>query len=309
MTQHARKVSRLKYGDTIGLFSPSDPITVNRKIRLIDSVRFLESKYSLKWGGHAFDIDFYQAGSRYDRLKDIIDLLSDENVKALLATWGGKNSNQLVKILPYSLFKKRRIPIIGFSDTCVILNPISIYADIITFYGPNIAGKILDSQHSDMSELSGKPYKPFGESAKRSWMSITPGSVEGILYGGNLGTFTIGLSGHECLRKMEDVVFFWENANESPQIIDQYLMGLENAGFFSSIKAMIVGQVSNERRSIQNRPINDLLYDYGYRHSIPIVKLDTFGHYNAENPPIPIGAHVALDTQRKILKLLQSVVE
>lgn len=52
--------------------------------------------------------------------------------------------------------------------------------------------------------------------------------------------------------------FFWESANDPPQIIDQYLAGLENSGFFASIKAMIVGQTNYNKKLVVDRPLNDL---------------------------------------------------
>ncbi len=305
---HARSVSPLMPGESVGLFSPSEPLTDERIVRMQDSLKILQSNYNIIWGNNALKNNYYQAGSRTERLNDIIELISNSNIKAMLATWGGKNGNQLLRYLPYEQFSERRIPIIGFSDTCVLLNPISVYSDIITFYGPNIAGKLTESSHADMSDLRQKFYAPFGETASQNWTTITSGQIDGVLYGGNLSTFTIALSGTECLRKMKDVIFFWESAGDPPQIIDQYLSGLENAGFLDRLKGMIVGKVLFEETERKNRPLNDLLYEYGSKLNIPIIKIDTFGHCKTENPMIPIGARVSINTYTHTINLTHPVV-
>jgi len=304
----ARPVQRLRFGDKIGLFSPSEPLTKDRQERMKGSIEFIKSKYQVIWGKYALVEDYYQAGSREMRHDDIFALLGDTSINALLATWGGKNASQLVNTLPYQIFSERRIPIIGFSDVGVILNPISVFSDIITFYGPNIAGKMLEGSHGDMYELSHGFYKPFGETAADDWQTINQGATEGILYGGNLSTFAIGLAGNNCLKQMNDIVFFWESASDPPQIIDQYLTGLENAGFFDKVRAMVVGQTLFSEETRKNRPLNDLLFEFGKRYNIPVVKIETFGHGKAENPIIPIGAEVQLDTNSKDIALKSPVV-
>lgn len=306
---YIRTVKPLLSGDTIGLFSPSEPLTDERKIRMEPSLNLLCKNYNVRWGKNSFASQYYQAGTREERIADIIELLSDSNTKALLATWGGKNGSQLINFLPYELFKKRRIPVIGFSDTCVLLNPISVYSDIVTFYGPNIAGKLTESAHWDMSELRTGVYEPFGSTAFEKWQTIKSGKAEGVLYGGNLSTFTIALAGSACLKKMKDIIFFWESSAEPPQIIDQYLTGLENAGFFENVRGMIVGNTLYEEEQRKNRPLYDLLSEFGKRYNIPVVQVKTFGHCITENPMIPIGAAVLMDTESKEIKLLEKVVE
>ena len=108
---------------------------------------------------------------------------------------------------------------------------------------------------------------------------------------------------------MHDIIFFWESAGDPPQIIDQYLSGLENSGFFKSVKAMIVGQTFYNEEERKNRPLNELLREYGDRYDIPVIKMETFGHSVTENPIIPIGAHVSINTDTKSIDLNSPIVE
>lgn len=306
---HAQAVKPLKKGDLVGLFSPAEPLTEERKIRMQDSMEILDSNYEVLWGRNAWKQAYYQAGTKEERLEDIFELIGNESVKALLATWGGKNGNQLIDDLPYDLFRKRRIPVIGFSDTCVLLNPISVFSDIVTFYGPNVAGKLIESDHPCMESLRVGLYPPFGKTAVDNWNTIIEGKAEGVLYGGNLSTFTVGLLGSECLNRMNDIVFFWESASDPPQIMDQYLTALGNAGFFNKVNAMIVGKTLYNEIERKNRPLVDLLDEVGRRYNIPVVQISTFGHCKTENPMIPIGACVSLNTYTKTVNLMHMVVE
>lgn len=104
MIMSTSPVHKLKYGDTIGLFSPSEPLTVERQFRMKESIRFLETKYNLIWAEHAFDNSFYQAGTRESRLSDIVSLLSNLEVKAMLATWGGQKCKSISMRITLSSF-------------------------------------------------------------------------------------------------------------------------------------------------------------------------------------------------------------
>ncbi len=303
-----RAANRLRTGDTIGLFSPSEPIIQDRQERMKPSLALLEQNFRVRWSTHAKTEMFYQAGTREQRLADIQELLEDRGVHALLATWGGKNCNQLVPGLPYAYLSRLRKPVIGFSDTGVILNAISSLAGLMTYYGPNIAGKLADSDHWDLDLLRGETVGPFGSTSVDVWETLRGGRRTGRLFGGNLSTFASGLTGSRAMNRMRDPIFFWESASEPPQIIDQILAGLGNSGFLTRVRAMIVGEVLYEEESRKNRPLNDVLREYGERYDFPVVRIATFGHRKLENPIIPIGARVEVDTSSRSVRLLEGVV-
>lgn len=302
-----RPARRLTPGSKIGLFSPSEPLTADRRARMAPSLAILEREFELRWATNAYASAYYQAGTVAERLGDIEELVDDPDVGALLATWGGKSCGQLVEGLPYAKIAARRVPVAGFSDAGVLLNAITARSGVVTYYGPNIAGKLTESEHPTLDLARGEDVPPFGFGAQSAWQTITPGVCDGTLVGGGLSTFAIGLGGSRLLDAFEDPIFFWESGSSPPQIIDQLLTGLDNSGFLRRIRAMVVGHVLYEEVDRKNRPIDDLLAEVGTALGIPVVRIPTFGHLSTENPMIPIGARVHLDTEAQEIRLLGEV--
>ena len=252
--------------------------------------------------------EWYSAGSVQQRIADIDELLADPDVKALLASRGGKSANQLLRFLPYQDILAKRKPIIGFSDGCVLLNAITANTGLLTFYGPNNVDNLPESVHWDLKLIRGESMPVFGSSAPDQWRTLVPGQVEGQLFGGNLSTFVLGCVGTETMAAMRDVIFFWESGSNSPQVIDQYLACLANCGFLTRVKAMIVGEALYTERPEKDRPVNEIITEYARQFGFPAVRIKTFGHASLENPCIPIGAQVQLDTETTSVALSHPVV-
>lgn len=300
MSSQTTYPAALNDGATLGLFSPSEPIVGTRPERLRASLDLLTSHgFRVKYADKVFSEEHYQAGSPRERLADIDQLLADDEVRGLLATWGGKSCNQLVPHLNYAKFAAARKPVIGFSDVCVLLNAISYKTGLVTYHGPNIAGKMNETSHADLGGLradgQNEVTNVFGNSAPSQWEVIRGGSGSGRLIGGNLSTFVLGCIGLPEVHTPEPKIFFWESASEPPQIIDQYLHALVVSGFFDSCAGMVVGQTLYKEEPRKDRALPDLLLSAFEGSTFPIVQCPTFGHSAVENSIVPIGAVCELD--------------
>ncbi len=301
---------KLEKGSTVGIFSPSEPVTPERQERMEPSLELLSRNFEPRFATHAFEQFYYQAGSCELRLGDFSELLDDPSVDCLLGCWGGKSANQMVRGLPYSRIASARKPIVGFSDVCVLLNAITAETGLITFCGPNIAGKLNESDHWNLDLLRGEHLPPFGRTAVECFETVRGGRAEGVLFGGNLTTFVLGLAGSRWMNAMDEIVFFWESGSEPPQILDQHLTCLENCGFMDRVIAMIIGDTSySEAAGYKDWPLPDFLRNIGDRFDIPVARVPNFGHHKLENPAIPIGAHVEVDADRGTVSLLGEVVQ
>lgn len=299
-------------GATIGLFSPSEPLANDRQRRLEASLCELTARgYQLVFASHAKESDSYMAGSPNQRVSDIMELLQGPEVDALLATWGGKSCNQLVRLLDYNVIRRQQKPIFAFSDGAVLMNAISLRARLGTFHGPNVAGKLSETQHPDLASYwASPPSNVFGESASQKWQTWRPGGGTGRLFGGNLSTMVLGLVGWIDPQELGDWVFFWESGSEPPQIVDQYLTCLANAGWLESCKAMVVGDVIYEEpNDFRRRSVRDTVLGILSRYRFPVVHCPTFGHAALENPPIPIGSLCCVDSDHRSARLTGSYGE
>jgi muramoyltetrapeptide carboxypeptidase len=309
--------NRLHHKGTIGIYSPSEPITEERVPRFEKGISVLKSHgFIAKYGVNALTRNAYMAGTIKERVEDINALLTARDVNAIMASWGGKSCNQLLPYLDYKLIAKQRKPIMGFSDICVLLNSITYRTGLITFHGPNVAGKLYETKHSDLSLLI-EPFKTIkdwnllGNVEDVNTMVLRSGSAKGRLFGGNLSTFTLGFLGAIDIRRFDGCIFFWESGGEEIQIVDQFLNCLRNAGLFERLAGMIIGDfIKPDTAAYKKRDPFEMLGEILGRYKFPVLYCPTFGHPpELENPIIPIGALCSLDAKGKRLALLEPVTK
>ncbi len=105
---------KLEKGDTIGIFSPSVPITAHVHERTKRAEKFLESKgFKILKGSLTYKSDFYRSGSIKERVEELNELIRNPEVKCIMSTIGGYNSNSLLPYIDYKTFKKNPKIIIG----------------------------------------------------------------------------------------------------------------------------------------------------------------------------------------------------
>ncbi|WP_420601502.1 S66 peptidase family protein [Flagellimonas sp.] len=302
---------KINKNSTIGVFTPSEPITPKREERLIRNINYLKScGFQVKTSKNYKSTYFYMSGTVDQRVKDISSLLNDDNVHILMASWGGKSSSQLIKHIDYNLIRKKRKPITAFSDGTLILNAIFSQTGLISFVGPNVVGKLDESKWSDLKHLQRGMYMVKILNKNNIDKIISHGKAKGRLVGGNLSTFTLGLVGTKYMPNIENMIFFWESGSASPQILDQYLTLLDNCGFLSKLSGMVVGTMEfcvDEKWNYRSpfEIISDILKKY----NIPIIQTESFGHGNRENPIFPIGALCEIDTSSPSMTVIEKILE
>lgn len=125
---------------TIGVFSPSSPISATTPIRYERGVQYLQSRgYKVVCGSLYGKKDFYRSGSIQERAQEFNALLHDPNVDILMAAIGGNNTNSLLPYIDYEYLKTHPKIIIGYSDVTALLLAIYAKTGLVTFYGPTAA--------------------------------------------------------------------------------------------------------------------------------------------------------------------------
>lgn len=307
------KPPALVKGDAIGIFSPSEPLTSERRERLERGIALLRSLgFEVVLAKNIFKSSYYTAGTPEERVSDIHDLLEDGRVKALMTSWGGRSSNQLLDLLDYSLFEKNPKIISGFSDSTTIVNAIYAKADLVTFYGPNVVGKLAEGTRTSVEYfqrafITGKLGRI--ESGTPA-IAFRAGSAEGPLVGGNLTCFDLGLVGTSYLPQLEGAIFFWESGSRTPQEIDQYLTHMRLCGVFEKISGMLIGFVGQNTRGDRwgNRKLQDVVLEATRNYEFPIMQLPTFGHGDVDDLTLPIGCRCLLDADKLQLEILEDSV-
>jgi len=136
-----RNITKLKVGDSIGIFSPSSPITCSCPNRFERSKEYLQSKgFKIVEGNLTGRSDFYRSGSIRERARELNSLIRIPDVKCIMATIGEMNSNSILPYIDYNEFKRNPKIIIGYSDVTAILLAIYAQTGISTYYGPALVG-------------------------------------------------------------------------------------------------------------------------------------------------------------------------
>ncbi len=127
----------LKRGDIIGLVSPSSGPS-SLALHRIDQAKAAIEKlgYNVKIASHALKSNGYVSSSIKDRVSDIHDLFLNKDVKAIMCTTGGNNSNHILRYLDYELIKKNPKIFIGYSDITVLHYALQSQSNLSTYYGP-----------------------------------------------------------------------------------------------------------------------------------------------------------------------------
>ncbi|NOD85914.1 MULTISPECIES: LD-carboxypeptidase [unclassified Ruegeria] len=302
------------HNGSIGVFNPSDALNERRFASLeknIDHLRKIGWRVDLGQSVYLKDIKFDEE-SISCRADDISNFLSRSEIRLLLAAWGGKGANHLIGRVPYDLARSAAKPILGFSDTTVLLNDLTDRTNLVTFLGPNVAGKLHETSFGDLRQFrSDFDWVGFSPIPAAEFHAVCDGSATGKLFGGNLKCFCLGLLlANVRMDTLRRGIFFVEDTNTSPSEIEQILVSLRHSGFLSGLKGIVFSPSSNSERPEEvqkSMTVNDILARIGSDLGIPIVTTDVVGHGTRKNPAIPIGADVVISTDQKLFSVNSDV--
>ncbi len=234
----------LKKGDTIAILAPAG--ILKGRAETIQKAKELAQSWGLNvvLGENLFNQNNHFAGTDDERSQDFQKALDNPNIKAIWAARGGYGSVRLLDRLDFTKFMGNPKWIIGYSD--------------ITAFHNHIHNLGFETLHAMMAtSLEEKPeeitktissYKKalFGEQLSYSIPSSNYnrlGEVSGQLIGGNLAIVT-SMLGSKSQLDTKDKILFLEEIGEYKYSIDRMLQSLKRANYFSTIKAVIIGDIS-----------------------------------------------------------------
>ena len=290
----------LKEGDTIAIVSPAGAL---RETSVVE-----KSKAVLKsWGlnvhiaPHALTSNGYYSGTPEERMSDLTACLTDDNIKAILCSYGGYGCVHLLdNVAP--LIAKHPKWIIGMSD-CSALHAASLSQGVMCLHSP---------QCRHLSEFPDSiPAKSLREilfGGKPTYTTVPhsldiQGRATGVLAGGNLSVLT-ALAGSRYDIFKEGTILFIEDTGEQPYRIERMMYQLELSGALSRLKGIIVGEfngVNDDGRF--GGTTYGLIHNIVAKYGIPVCFGFPVGHCNG-NMPLIEGAEVELSilNNKTILK-------
>lgn len=291
--------NKLKLGDTIGVIAP-DKALKNKDIKpLENATKYFESLgLKVKYGKYLFSEENYCAGTPEERAKDLNNMFSDKEVKAIFTVKGGDMVNGILPYIDFENIKNNPKIFLGMSDITVLLCAINKMTELITFHCQDYVwfGKDEVTDY-DKNEISDKLFNgnnvlvPYEE---RQFIDFNNKEITGKIYGTNVRCL-LKLVGTPYMPNLENAVLFLEGFHSD---IIQWNAMLEQYNQMNAFnKALVFGYIYQLQHIEENkysiveelRKINS---------NVPIVKTNDFGHIHG-NSIIPIGADVTINANEK----------
>lgn len=328
-----KQLDKLKAGDTIGIFSPSSPITYTSPKRYERGKRYLTEKgFKVVEGKLTGKYDFYRSGSIQERAEELNELIRNPEVKCIMSTIGGMNSNSLLPYIDYEAFKRTPKIIIGYSDLTAILLAIYAQTGITTYYGPALVASFgefppfVDQTYEYFKEiimeeteiphafepplywteehLKWETQERSKGKTKNEWIKVFGGVARGRVIGGNLNTIQ-GIWGSKYMPEIKDGdILFIEDSLKDIATVERSFSFLKVNGVFDKISGIILGkhELFNDQKT-GRKPYEVLLEVLGERQLPFIADFDCC--HTHPMLTLPIGCEIELNATEKKITIIE----
>lgn len=314
---------------TIGIVSPSAPISAFCPKRLARGVEELEALgFKIKLGKHVSEQTGFTAGSVRDRVSDIQDMFTDDEVDIIVATIGGYNANDLLDSLDYSLISKHSDKIfVGYSDITILLTTLQEKANVHCILGPMIlpqfaefGGTLPFTKKSfleilEMFDGGGSYPLPVAKSwteeftpwdvednrervkqENEGWKVVQAGSGQGRLVGGNLRTLLV-TAGTKYFPNFRDCILFLEDDDEeNAATLCRMLTQMRQLGVLEIVNGIVFGRFQ-KKSEISVDALRNVCELVGLSKDIPVIMGVDFGHTDPMLS-LPINKKVSIETDK-----------
>jgi muramoyltetrapeptide carboxypeptidase len=309
--------SKLQSGDTVMVVAPSDSLSfMTSEQRGIALERFKDLRLNVIFADNVEEVDEFDSSSIQSRVSDLHQAFGNPEVKAVIAAYGGYNSNHLLRYLDWELIQNNPKIFIGFSDTTALQNAILAKTGLVTYSGPTYArfgqergfDYIFDYVKKVFFEESSYEISPSTEwsddwwksdqsaqefFSNEGWWSIQKGEASGTIVGGNICTLNL-LQGTEYMPSLQDTILFIEDDDESKiGNFDRDLQSLIHLPDFSGVKGIVIGRFQ-KKSEVNVEQLTKQLLSKQELKDIPIIANVDFGH---TDPIIsfPIGGKISIN--------------
>jgi muramoyltetrapeptide carboxypeptidase len=307
--------SRLRPGDTIGVITPSAPISSSPSPEPVKElergINFLEELgFKVVLSEHALGEAGYSAGTAQERAGDINAMFADEDIRAIISSHGGTTINSCLEFLDWGAIAQNPKILMGFSDLTVLLLALYSKVGLVSFHGNMVMWHFgMNPSEYDREEfLDRLVHCRIGAVRKNSaWRTVRgTGSVEGRLFGGHIDQIRL-LYGTPYWPDIEDGILFLEFTRYDPDSLDAYFHQMKQMGLFERVRGAVIGHHSSAppEKEYQAEEILRLVTS---RSDFPILRTDDFGHL-CPNTVLPVGVRSKLDADSATLEILDPCVE
>ncbi|POZ63945.1 S66 family peptidase [Chromobacterium alticapitis] len=323
----------LQTGDLIASFSPSFPITARQPARYRRAVEFLAAQGMRFLPGQLTGRDdHYRSASPRERAEELNALLRNREVRCILSTIGGSNSNAMLPYLDYEAFRRDPKIVVGYSDATAILLALYAKTGVPTFYGPALVASLgefppvveetwryfaaiaMDSPDYPLvlptpthwtderlpweSQDRAKVLRP------NQWRCMQPGQAEGRLIGGNLNTLYGFLASPYFPALRQGDILLLEDGLKDAATVEKNFAMLKLAGAFDLAGAVLLGKHEGFDDCGTGRSPADILLEILDGQPLPILA-DFDCCHTHPMLTLPLGVRARVDAAALRVELLE----
>lgn len=272
---------KLQPGDEVRVIAPArsasdiDEAVLQRANAALESLGL-----KVTFGKNAFSRNQRGCPTDDEKVDDLHEAFTDDNVKCVLAAIGGFNSNQLLDKIDWQIIKNNPKIFGGFSDITVLNHAILAKTGLVTYAMPNFYcfGLPPEADYSleyfrlclfanQPAEFTVQPAKMFYDfpwsydeisdrppRANSGPEIVQTGQASGVLLGGNLCSLNL-LNGTEYFPRIKgDVVLCIEDDSYDsiPETFERNFQTLVQQPFFNQVKAILIGRFQCESRATED---------------------------------------------------------
>ncbi len=315
-------------GDAIGFFSPSAAVTAWAPTRFERARAFVAARgHRLVPGLLTGRRDAYRSGSIRARAEELNALLRDPEVRCVMSTIGGFNSNALLPHLDLDAIRRDPKIVVGYSDVTALLLGIHARTGLVTFQGPALVASLgelpplVDRTWEAFAAVACGPRRERHELvAPAEWTDewieweeqgrpkrTRPndvrfhgrGTVRGRLIGGNLNTMG-GIGGSPWMPAIEpgDVLLL-EDSRLSIATVERSLAWLDLNGVLDRVAAVLLGKHELLDDAGTGRTALDVLREILAGRELPVVEgFDSCHTHPMLTVPIGVAVEIDFDAER-----------
>jgi muramoyltetrapeptide carboxypeptidase len=293
----------LRPGDVVRLVSPASPPTqegVSHATEILQSwglrVQLAQNVFS-----RCPRLD-YLAGTDEERLADFNEALCDPDVRAIIATGGGKGAYRIADKIDFAAARADPKFVVGFSEITILHLALWQQCRLMGIHGAIAAqDAAFDASATNdalrLALTSRGPHILISNSDEATSALTTKGKARGRLIGGNLDM--VATSSGWTLPSLRGAILLLEAVNMGLGQVDRQLTMLTNSGRVAELAGVAIGQFT---AFATGNKVLDVLGDHLSRWNVPVLGGLPLGH--GPNPRTAIvGAIASLDADAATLTL------
>lgn len=306
----------------LGIVSIGGPVPPAREKLALNTLSRLNLENIQEYSCSKFYADYkfgFSNGSAEMRVAAIKRMLEDQSIGCLLAARGATGSLEIIKKIPYDLWRKNPKLLIGNSDVTSILIQLPSKCGIPSIHGATLGSAFADYYDSPDAKISVDSLLSmitdvnYRIQLKSTSIIRDSSPIEGYLLAGNL-TMLVSLLGTEFDIDYENSILIIEEVGEAPYRVQRMLDQLFLAGKFEKLCGLCFGRFSQTRggdlRPAHGPSIDQVISDFCASRlkdfNFPILTGLDVGHWGI-NLPVPLGCKAEI--RDGVVYQLQSPLE